>query len=906
MAKNHKHDQSESEGSDSDSIADEIAPKVKKSHKSKKKHKKHSKKERKLSKASDDEVDEVQHKKHKHKRKKQKKTEHEVSDDDIDVPSPKKRKKKEVDSELENRTELIVGHVTKQVDKNGSQVSADDEKESSMLLDLERQKAMIQEALMQEENDQEEDGEVSDQNGNQENGITEEMEVEEEVLSVKKTSKKKKKKDRSRSKERQKSSKHSEDRKEKSDKVEASKSKSRSSIEKHRKDERETESSRSKHSSESRRNNSDRHSDHKSTSRSHDSHSKPRDSERSFGHQSSSRSHREAGRSRRSRSRDRQDSRVRPSASHRSLSRHQPSRRSRSRERRRSRSRDRHGSRYDISRRRDDRRRRHPSHNEDKYKGSFSEGMKAHNVKQSDSESDDISVELSDEDEEALIERRRKERLAIVNKYQEQEKKGLKPGLSAVADDRKLLERDNEDDTGNLVIADDMFASNVNTDASTPASSATTNREGSVTPDMDTMLTTDALKNLTNADFESAIKDKIEQINKSIQDEKEKQNSEGKKASSDMFSEEFTPQIDTKTLTRGADSQDPSLQDNWTDAEGYYRVAIGETLDKRYQVYGYTGQGVFSNVVRARDNARGGAEVAIKIIRRNDLMHKTGLKELDYLKKLNDMDRDDKYHCLRLYRQFNHKSHLCLVFESLSMNLRELLKKYGANIGIHIKAVQSYAQQLFLSLKLLKKCNLIHADIKPDNILVNESKSLLKLCDFGSTSHIADQEITPYLVSRFYRAPEIILGMPYGHGIDMWSVACTIFELYTGRILFPGKSNNQMLKLMMEVKGKIPHRVLKKGTLKEQHFDNSLNFLFTEVDKVTEREKVTVMSTINPTMDIKKEILGRQLTSRMPEDQLRKINQLVDMLDKCLSLDPSKRMTVNQALVHPFIQEKVA
>lgn len=66
------------------------------------------------------------------------------------------------------------------------------------------------------------------------------------------------------------------------------------------------------------------------------------------------------------------------------------------------------------------------------------------------------------------------------------------------------------------------------------------------------------------------------------------------------------------------------FKDNWTDAEGYYRVSIGEILDKRYHVYGYTGQGVFSNVVRARDSARGNCEVAIKIIRKNDLMHKTG------------------------------------------------------------------------------------------------------------------------------------------------------------------------------------------------------------------------------------------------------------------------------------------
>ena len=65
-----------------------------------------------------------------------------------------------------------------------------------------------------------------------------------------------------------------------------------------------------------------------------------------------------------------------------------------------------------------------------------------------------------------------------------------------------------------------------------------------------------------------------------------------------------------------------------------------------------------------------------------------GLKELEFLKKLNETDRDDKYHCLRLYGHFQHKSHLCLVSESLSMNLRELLKKYGGGNGINVKAVR--------------------------------------------------------------------------------------------------------------------------------------------------------------------------------------------------------------------------
>lgn len=201
--------------------------------------------------------------------------------------------------------------------------------------------------------------------------------------------------------------------------------------------------------------------------------------------------------------------------------------------------------------------------------------------------------------------------------------------------------------------------------------------------------------------------------------------------------------------------ENPNLTDNWDDAEGYYRVRIGELLDGRYTVYGYTGQGVFSNVVRARDAARDSEDVAVKIIRNNEIMQRSGLKELEILKRLNDEDPDDKYHCVRLRRHFYHKQHLCMVFEPLCMNLREVLKKYGKDVGLHIKAVRSYSQQLFLALKLLKKANILHADIKPDNILVNESRLVLKLCDFGSASYAHENDITPYLVSRFYRAPEI-------------------------------------------------------------------------------------------------------------------------------------------------------
>uniref|UniRef100_A0A0N5AAK8 Serine/threonine-protein kinase PRP4 homolog n=1 Tax=Syphacia muris TaxID=451379 RepID=A0A0N5AAK8_9BILA len=349
------------------------------------------------------------------------------------------------------------------------------------------------------------------------------------------------------------------------------------------------------------------------------------------------------------------------------------------------------------------------------------------------------------------------------------------------------------------------------------------------------------------------------------------------------------------------DAANASLKDNWDDNEGYYRVRIGEMLDGRYRVYGYTGAGVFGNVVRATDAARSNTHVAVKIIRSNEVMYKTGLRELEILKKLNEADRDDRYHCLQLYRHFYHHQHLCLVFESLNMNLRELLKKYGNNVGLHMKAVRSYTQQLLLALRLMKKCSILHADIKPDNILVNETKLTLKLCDFGSASHVAETEMAPYLVSRFYRAPEIMLGLPYDFGIDLWSVAVTLYEVYTGKIMFAGRSNNQMLKYMMDLKGKIPNKIVRKAQFRDQHFDSNCNFLYHEVDKVTQRDKITTLSVVKVTRDLRSELLGEQ---ELDKDGMRKLEQFRSLLDAMTVLDSSKRISCNEALKHPFVVEK--
>ncbi|PKU72737.1 serine/threonine-protein kinase prpf4B isoform X2 [Dendrobium catenatum] len=342
------------------------------------------------------------------------------------------------------------------------------------------------------------------------------------------------------------------------------------------------------------------------------------------------------------------------------------------------------------------------------------------------------------------------------------------------------------------------------------------------------------------------------------------------------------------------------LHDNWDDAEGYYSYRLGEVLDGRYEVIAAHGKGVFSTVVRAKDLKAGKSdpeEVAIKIIRSNDTMYKAGMEELVILKKLAGADPEDKRHCVRFLSSFKYRNHLCLVFESLHMNLREVLKKFGRNIGLRLTAVRAYAKQLFIALKHLRNCGVLHCDIKPDNMLVNEAKNVLKLCDFGNAMFAGKNDITPYLVSRFYRAPEIILGLSYDHPLDIWSVGCCLFELYTGKVLFPGPSNNDMLRLHMELKGPFPKKMLRKGAFIDQHFDQDLNFHATEDDPVT---KKTVKRLL---LNIKPKDIGTLISGSTGEDPKMLLN-FKDLLERVFALDPEKRMTVSQALSHPFITGK--
>ncbi|KII89474.1 hypothetical protein PLICRDRAFT_109520 [Plicaturopsis crispa FD-325 SS-3] len=379
----------------------------------------------------------------------------------------------------------------------------------------------------------------------------------------------------------------------------------------------------------------------------------------------------------------------------------------------------------------------------------------------------------------------------------------------------------------------------------------------------------------------------------------------------DMFAVATTEKKKVKKVRKVIRTAAPALitttLDSAADPEGYYQVILGEQLDGgRYQVFSSLGKGMFANVVRARvlqgeTPGDAGREVAIKIVRHQESMYRAGLKEVQILNKLKQADPEDKKHIVRLERTFEHRGHLCLVFESLSMNLRDVVKRFGKDVGLNVRAVRAYAHQLFLALSLLRKANIMHADIKPDNILVNEAKTLIKLCDLGSASDASENDITPYLVSRFYRAPEIIMGVPYDPSLDVWSIGCTLYELYTGKILFPGRSNNQMLLLMMELKGRFNSKMIKKAKFGDMYFDEMGGFQSVEKDRVTGSDVVRNVHMAKPTRDLRSRLMP-SASVKLKDDENKLLMSFIDLLDKCLSLDPARRITPKEALVHPFIR----
>ncbi|KAK8018617.1 hypothetical protein PG991_007807 [Apiospora marii] len=235
---------------------------------------------------------------------------------------------------------------------------------------------------------------------------------------------------------------------------------------------------------------------------------------------------------------------------------------------------------------------------------------------------------------------------------------------------------------------------------------------------------------------------------------------------------------------------------------GDLKSIVGDHLSYRYEIVDVLGKGSFGQVVRCIDH-KTGVLVAVKIIRNKKRFHQQALVEVNILQKLREWDSKNRHSMVNFTHSFYFRGHLCISTELLDMNLYEFIKS-NAFRGFSLKLIRRFTKQMLSSLNLLKQHKVIHCDLKPENILLRHPMhSEIKVIDFGS-SCFENEKVYTYIQSRFYRSPEVILGMTYGLPIDMWSLGCILAELYTGVPIFPGENEQEQLACIMEGRRRRP------------------------------------------------------------------------------------------------------
>jgi dual specificity tyrosine-phosphorylation-regulated kinase 2/3/4 len=246
---------------------------------------------------------------------------------------------------------------------------------------------------------------------------------------------------------------------------------------------------------------------------------------------------------------------------------------------------------------------------------------------------------------------------------------------------------------------------------------------------------------------------------------------------------------------------------------------------------------------------------------------------------LTTQDPQDKHSMVRFTQSFYFRGHLCISTELLGMNLYEFIKSNNFQ-GFSLKLIRRFTKQLLSSLSCLKGHRVIHCDLKPENVLLaHPLHSEIKVIDFGS-SCFENEKVYTYIQSRFYRSPEVILGMTYGLPIDMWSLGCILAELYTGYPIFPGENEQEQLACIMEVFGPPEKHLIEKSTRKKLFFD----------------------SMGKPRLTVSSKGRRRRPSSKSLQQALKCDDEaFLDFLTRCLRWDPDRRLKAEEALDHEFV-----
>ncbi|KAA8595540.1 hypothetical protein FQN60_010831 [Etheostoma spectabile] len=368
--------------------------------------------------------------------------------------------------------------------------------------------------------------------------------------------------------------------------------------------------------------------------------------------------------------------------------------------------------------------------------------------------------------------------------------------------------------------------------------------------------------------------------------------------------------------------------------DGDYQVVLHEVLcsmKNTYEVLDFLGRGTFGQVVKCWKRGTGEV-VAVKILKNHPSYARQGQIEVGILARLSG-ENADEHNLVRAFECFQHRSHTCLVFEMLEQNLYDFLKQNKFS-PLPLKVIRPVLQQVATALKKLKSMGLIHADLKPENIMLVDpvrQPYRVKVIDFGSASHVSKAVCSTYLQSRYYRAPEIILGLSFCEAIDMWSLGCVIAELFLGWPLYPGALEYDQvihppslpytfqskqprgvgsIRYISQTQGLPGEHLLNAGTKTARFFckESDSPYAAWRLKSTDEHETETGMKSkearkyifsclddiahVNLVMNLEGSDLLAEKADRL---------EFVGLLKKMLLIDAEERITPSEALSHPFV-----
>ncbi|KAJ2947388.1 hypothetical protein O0L34_g17159 [Tuta absoluta] len=334
------------------------------------------------------------------------------------------------------------------------------------------------------------------------------------------------------------------------------------------------------------------------------------------------------------------------------------------------------------------------------------------------------------------------------------------------------------------------------------------------------------------------------------------------------------------------------------DKDGHLVYWPGYVMGARYKIIDTLGEGTFGKVVEVKDLEME-HRMALKIIKNVEKYREAAKLEINVLEKLADVDPDCKNLCVKMLDWFEYHGHMCIAFEMLGQSVFDFLKDNNYQ-PYPLEQVRHIAYQLIYSVLFLHDNKLTHTDLKPENILFVDSdyevvsvytsskkkhdlrrvkRSDVRLIDFGSATF--DHEHHSTIVStRHYRAPEVILELGWAQPCDVWSIGCIMFELHLGITLFQTHDNREHLAMMERILGPIPYRMARK-TRTKYFYHGKLDW-----DEKSSAGRY-VRENCKP--------LLRYMQSASEEHR-----QLFELIARMLEYEPAQRITLRDALSHPF------